>query len=222
MVNDKEGGGTTRVQQVVFTAADPDYTRPVTEGRYGTICLPQAGVMVGAAIFELTYYSESDNKIFMDQVMSGEMVAGRPYIFLPNEGISTLGVYYTDDEAVAAGDYNGLYGYYDGTDNAMQLDPGDGHYILYNNQFRKVTVSHVWIDQNRAYFKIGVAGGIPTGVVAPLPGRRRMSIGAAAPQVTTGMDELNAGEAPVKVLINGELFILRGDKMFDATGRLIK
>jgi len=227
-----EENGLTRIEKIIFDAdLDPTqaeeatlggYERDVTEGRYGTICLPKAGIMVGAAIFELAYYSESDNKIFMDQVMSGEMVAGRPYIFLPNEGVSTLGVYYTDDEAVAAGDYRGLYGYYDGTDNAMQLDPGDGHYILYNNQFREVTVSHVWIDQNRAYFKIGVAGGIPTNVVAPLPGRRRMSIGAAAPQVTTGMDELNAGEAPVKVLINGELFILRGDKMFDATGRLIK
>ena len=210
-----------RIYQMIFNAT-PDYTRDVTEGRYGTICLPKAGVMVGASIFELAYYSESDNKIFMDQVMSGEMVAGRPYVFLPNEGVSTLGVFYTSDDTEDAGNYRGLYGYYDGTDDALQLDPGDGHYILYNNQFRKVTVSHVWIDQNRAYFKIGVAGGIPTGVVAPLPGRRRMSIGAAAPQVTTGMDELNAGEAPVKVLINGELFILRGEKMFDATGRLIK
>ncbi len=227
-----EENGLTRIEKIIFDAdLDPTqaeeaklggYERDVTEGRYGTICLPKAGIMVGAAIFELAYYSESDNKIFMDQVMSGEMVAGRPYIFLPNEGVSTLGVYYTDHEAVAAGDYRGLYGYYNGTDDALQLDPGDGHYILYNNQFREVTVSHVWIDQNRAYFKIGVAGGIPTNVVAPLPGRRRMSIGAAAPQVTTGMDELNAGEAPVKVLINGELFIFRGDKMFDATGRLVK
>lgn len=227
-----EENGMTRIEKIIFDAdLDPTqageatlggYERDVTEGRYGTICLPKAGVMVGASIFELAYYSAGENKIFMDQVMSGEMVAGRPYVFLPNEGVSTLGVYYTDDEAVAAGDYRGLYGYYNGTDDALQLDPGDGHYILYNNQFREVTVSHVWIDQNRAYFKIGVTGGIPTNVVAPLPGRRRMSIGAAAPQVTTGMDELNAGEAPVKVLINGELFILRGDKMFDATGRLIK
>ena len=41
-------------------------------------------------------------------------------------------------------------------------------------------------------------------------------------QTATGMDELNADEAPVKVLINGELFIIRGEKMYDATGRLVK
>jgi hypothetical protein len=49
-----------------------------------------------------------------------------------------------------------------------------------------------------------------------------MSIGAAAPQVVTGIDELNASEAPRKVLINGELFILRGEKMYDAKGQLVK
>ncbi len=217
-----------RISKITYDITDvvgADYTRDVTEGRYGTICLPKEGVMVGASIFELAYYSAGENKIFMDQVVSGEMVAGRPYVFLPYEGADKLGVFYTDDEAVAAGNYRGLYGYFDGTDNSMQLEPGDGHYILHNNLFREVTDSYVWIDQNRAYFKIGVEGGIPTNAVAPLPGRRRMSIGAAAPQAPTGLenDELINGENGVqKVLINGELFILRGEKMYDATGRLVK
>ena len=38
----------------------------------------------------------------------------------------------------------------------------------------------------------------------------------------TGIDELNASETPMKVMINGQLFIIRGEKMYDATGRLVK
>ena len=198
------------------------YERDVTEGRYGTICLPKAGVMVGAAIYELAYYSDSENKIFMDQVINGEMIAGRPYIFLPNESVSTLGVYYTDDEVVAAGDYRGLYGFYDNSGEPMQLYPGDGHYILFNNQFREVTDSYVYIDQNRAYFKIGVSGGIPTTPSAPLPNRRRVVMSGYSTNSATGMENAEASEAPVKMMIDGQLFILRGEKLYDATGRLVK
>jgi hypothetical protein len=42
------------------------------------------------------------------------------------------------------------------------------------------------------------------------------------PQVATGIDALNASDAPVKVLINGQLFIIRGEKMYDAKGQLVK
>jgi hypothetical protein len=37
-----------------------------------------------------------------------------------------------------------------------------------------------------------------------------------------GVDNLNASETPVKTVINGQFFILRGEHMFDATGRLVK
>jgi hypothetical protein len=40
--------------------------------------------------------------------------------------------------------------------------------------------------------------------------------------VATGMDELNASETPVKMLIDGQLFILRGEKMYNANGQLVK
>ena len=222
MVNDKEGGGTTRVQQVVFTTADPNYTRPVTEGRFGTICLPNGGVMVGAALFEVAYHDATLEKIFFDEILNGEMVAGRPYIFLPNDGVSALGVFYTDAANAPAGNYHGLYGSY--TQEVLAQEAGN--YILYNNQYMYVgaSSSNVSVGANRAYFKIGVEGGIPTNAVAPLPGRRRVSMSAVR-ETPTGLEngELINGENGVqKVLINGELFILRGEKMYDATGRLVK
>jgi hypothetical protein len=50
-----------------------------------------------------------------------------------------------------------------------------------------------------------------------------MSLGVnGAPAVTTGVENAQMDNAPVKMIINGQLFILRGEKMFDATGRLVK
>jgi hypothetical protein len=221
MVNDKEGGGTTRVQQVVFTAADPDYTRDVTEGRYGTICLPKAGVMVGATLYEIAYYGATSEKIFFDDIPTGEMEAGVPYVFLPNEGVSELGVYYTADVVKPAYNRNGLHGFIgESEDEYYDIPAGDDNYIIQNNQYRYVpTGAWARIKSNRAFIHLTDITPVEPALA---PGRKRMSIGAAAPQITTGMDELNAAEAPVKVLINGELFILRGEKMYDATGRLVK
>jgi hypothetical protein len=41
-------------------------------------------------------------------------------------------------------------------------------------------------------------------------------------QTATGVDAFNASETPVKMIIDGKLFILRGEKMYDATGKLVK
>ena len=219
-----------RIKTITFTAAAKlnaakvhdeayyynGYDRNVTEGRFGTICLPNGGVMVGAELYEVAYKDPSLNKIFFDQVVNGEMIAGRPYIFLPKKGASQLAVFYTDATDAPAGNYHGLYGSY----TEELIADGVGNYILSNNQYREVAAGGVaYVTPNRAYFKYEE---IPGTAYTPLPGRKRMSIGAAAPAVATGMDELNASEAPAKMLINGQLFILRGDKMYDAKGQLVK
>ena len=215
MVNDKEGGGTTRVQQVVFTAATPDYTRDVRQGYYGTICLPNGGVMVGAMLYEVAYFGETSQKIFFDNIPSGEMEAGIPYVFLPNDGVSQLAVYYTDDANASATNRNGLYGSYSKTEL-----PSDGScYILLNNQYCQVLSAENYVGANKAYFKLG---DITPTEPALAPGRHRIALGGQGSEVATGMENINADEAPMKVMINGELFILLGDKMYDATGRLVK
>lgn len=195
-----------------------DYTRDVTEGRYGTICLPNGGVMVGAALYEVAYFDASQKKIFFDEVLNGAMVAGTPYIFLPEENVTQLKVYYTDAASADAGNANGLFGSYTKT----LLEQNVGNYILYNNQYLLVNSGDVYVGENRAYIKIGVEGGVPTNAVAPAPGRRRVAMGVLNEQVITGVEDLNVGDQPVKVMIDGQMFILRGEKMYDAQGRLVK
>lgn len=44
-----------------------------------------------------------------------------------------------------------------------------------------------------------------------------------APMVTTGVDNINASESGAqKVIINEHVYILRGEKMYDATGKMVK
>jgi hypothetical protein len=197
------------------------YTRPVTEGRYGTICLPNGGVMTGAMLFDLAYFDPDQKKIFFDEVINGTMEAGTPYIFLPNEGVDALKVFYTDAAGAVAGNANGLFGSY----TQETVTPNDGNYILLNNQYCFVN-STAYVGANRAYIKLYGDGhaltASSTSAPQPAPGRRRVSMGVQGEQVATGIEGLNVGDQPIKVVIDGQMYILRGDKMYDATGRLVK
>jgi hypothetical protein len=210
-----------RIYNMTFNAT-PDYTRDVTEGRYGTICLPKAGVMTGADIFEIAYYGESTQKVFLDNIINGEMEAGRPYIFLPKEGATQLAVFYTDEANASQGNHNGLIGFIGDTeDEYFNIPDGVGNYILQNNYYREVPAG-AWarIKSNRAYIKLSA---IDPHESALAPGRRRISMSVYSEQVATGIENTGfESEAPRKVLINGELFILRGEKMYDAKGQLVK
>jgi hypothetical protein len=58
---------------------------------------------------------------------------------------------------------------------------------------------------------------------APAPGRRRVSMGVQGQQVATGIEDVQGDKVQcTKMLINGQLFILRGEKIYDAKGQLVK
>ena len=192
-----------------------DYFREIRPGYYGTICLEHGGKMYGAALYEVAYFDGAD-KIFFDEIIDGTMEPGMPYIFQSEGGSTALAVAYSEEDPSAdALSKNGLHGSY----TQVELTPDAGNYILLNNQYLFVNSTNVFVGANRAYIRLGEIGTTP---YAPAPGRRRIAMGVQNSQVATGMENLNAGEAPMKVMINGQLFILRGENMFDATGRLVK
>ena len=213
-----DGTGTNqyiRISKIEFTKVD--YSRDVTTGRLGTICLPNGGKMYGADLYEVAYFDASAKKIFFDEILSGEMEAGMPYVFLPNGTLDKLAVSYTDEANASAGHKNGLYGSY--TQEVLGTD--GSNYILLNNQYCRVVEENTYVGAYRAYIKLDEIG---TTSYSPAPGRRRISMGVQSEQVATGLenDGLMNDELMKKVLINGQLFILRGEKMYDATGRLVK
>ena len=213
---------TSTTMKAVSIYKRPDYTRNVS-GNYATICLPKAGQIIGATLYEIAYYGETSKKIFFDEIVNGEMEAGIPYIFQPAAGVEKINVYYSDNTAedVVAGDRNGLIGFYNLTDPTARhyITPDEGFYILYNNQYWLVSGRAAYIANYRAYIRLAdITPSEPT----LAPGRRRISMSVNDTQTTTGFENAEANEAPHKVLINGELFILRGEKMYDAKGQLVK
>ncbi len=193
-------------------AIKPDYTREVTSGDYGTICLPNGGLLLGASAFSVA--KMEGTTILLDEVGT-TMVGGTPYVVFPNTGATKLYVFYTDNVNADAGYFNGLYGSY----TREPLAPNAGNYIMLpGNRYAEVTGDRVFVAANRAYFKLSE---IQTKASAPAPGVRRIAIGQA-PQVATGMENIDASAQPVKTIINGQLFILRGEKMYDAQGKLVK
>ena len=57
---------------------------------------------------------------------------------------------------------------------------------------------------------------------SPAPGRRYIMLGTNGTNVATGIDDVQDDVRSTKMLIDGRLFILRGEKIYDATGRLVK
>ena len=201
------------------------YTRNVS-GNYGTICLPKAGVLTNGALYEISYYDADQKKIFFDEVEGGVMVAGAPYIFKPNENVTELKVAYTDATVVEnAGHKNGLYGHYDlnnpteGAETA-RLFLTNGDYFLRNNEYWLVDQEdRVYVDNYRAYIKLDKIG---NDIPPQAYGRRRVAMNVNGEQVATGFENLNASEKPGKLMIDGNIFIRRGEKLYDTTGRLVK
>ncbi len=212
-----------------------DIRTGLSEGKWGTICPKQeVKYPAGAAFYQLTYMElNSDGspyKFFFDEIAeNASLEAGKPYLFIA-EGEQIKGVKVGDTKDDGDYAYNGFVGYigegkHISSTNNVYTDGEINYYGLQNNVFKLIysTSSTNNILDERAYVEISPTRKPSTNAL-PMPAysKRRLVVGAGAPAVTTGMDELNASEAPVKVMIDGRLFIIRGEKMYNANGQLVK
>ena len=162
------------------------YIRDVTNGRYGTICLPYGSSnMTGAIFYEVAYLNESTMRVFMDEVT--ELEAGKPYIFLPTS--SQIKVVYQGEKADEAGDNNGLYGTFTDMADGPAGTVGnklEGNYMLSNNQIIKC-LGKCKLPAYRAYIKLEE---ISTTEPALMPGCRRVALDVQGGNEATGVDNL--------------------------------
>lgn len=201
----------------VCTPATPEtYTRTVTPGNYGTICLPYASSSyTGAEFYEVSWLQKSGEtpvNLYLDQLADGnQLVAGKPYIFRATS--SELTVTYTG-EAVAAPvpGANGLTGSFDAIPAEGVLT---GNYVIAQNKFWTAT-AEASAPANRAYINAAI---VPTTEPAKVPGRRRVSLGAAGENAETGVDNIITTDAPVKVIENGQLIIIRNGEKHNVQGQ---
>ena len=222
------GSSNVEFTNLAFSAAKPVYTREnLNPANIGTLCVKYNGRLEGATLYELNGKNEY-NKLVFDEVENNVMVAGRPYIFVPENGNTKIEVYKSNEEfAEEAGSFHGMQGTFvalstitDGMNSPLW-----GNYIISNNKYIYVDADNCSLKENRAY--ILSLDQVPDETPAEpntngSPRRRVVMGGNPAPSVVTGFDNLNEAEAPMKVMIDGQMFIIRGEKMFDATGRLVK
>lgn len=193
------------------------YSRTVTEGNYGTICLPFAveeGSFNGAKIYKVVSFADELRRgIVLEEVDA--MEAGKPYFFLGEASTVKFRYVRAGDEA-AEGNENGLYGTISGT-----AVSGQGKYVLQNNELRQTyneaTSSNIEInlDKNRAYLVFSEIPDAPA--VAPAPSPRRRVIGVH--QTPTGMETITNDQYTNKVIKDGRLIIIRDGKMYNALGQ---
>lgn len=197
----KESGAAFNVTDIVLVMEEP-YTRTVTNGNYGTICLPRASsVIEGATIYQVVGGNASEG-ITIEEVAS--MEAGKPYIFQASADLLTVSMTGARKDVQEA---NGLIGNL-GTD-AITV-PMDA-YVLKNNLLYMVN-SDVTIAPNRAYINMDAINPI-----APAPGRVRRVI--AVENQAAGVESLQPSAFCLKkVLMNGQLFILRDGQLYNVTG----
>lgn len=138
------------------------YTRTVTEGNYGTICLPNkvtADDLEGATIYNIAGVRKSGENItgIVLEEEEGDLAAGKPYIFKATA--TELVAAYTGDAVSDPISATGLVGNL----SSSALDVPQGSYVLSSNTLRMVNGGTATVGQNRAYINLdGVDEYVPS------------------------------------------------------------
>lgn len=199
----KESGDPFNVTDIVLVMEEP-YTRTVTNGNYGTICLSRAAATIeGATMYRIVDGNASEG-ITIEEVAS--MEAGKPYIFQASADQITVTMTGPRADVQTA---NGLVGNLGAT--AITV-PQNGHSYILSTNLLYLVDDDVTIAPNRAYIDMDAISPI-----APAPGRIRRVI--AVENQATGVESLQPSAVSLeKVLMNGQLFILRDGQLYNVTG----
>ncbi len=188
------------------------YSREVTEGRFGTICLPYdvpADAIVGAKVYKvISFASDAKAGLLLEQVNT--MIAGKPYFF-SSEADKVVFAYLATGDAATAGSENGLHGTL-----AEEAISGADYYVLQNNLLCPATAGEISLAANRAYLMFSEVPDYEE--AAPSPLRRVITI-QQTENTATGTDQMvNDKSLNGKFIHDGQLLIIRGGKTYNVLG----
>ncbi len=188
------------------------YSREVTEGRFGTICLPYnvpADAIVGAKVYKvISFASDAKAGLLLEQVNT--MIAGKPYFF-SSEADKVVFAYLATGDAATAGSENGLYGTL-----AEEAISGDDYYVLQNNLLCPTTAGEISLAANRAYLKFSKVPDYEE--AAPSPIRRVITI-QQTENTATGTDQMVIDKSlNGKFIHDGQLLIVHDGKTYNVLG----
>lgn len=212
------GNNVANVKNIQVTS-QPSYVRTHAHMNLNTLCYPyQIDSYTGATFYTMSYKVVDGEGYPTDVYMeehTGVLAAGTPYFYVPDEGETELVCYYSGDREDTPQKVNGVQGAYD-DDTPVPA----GSYFTYNNLLW-IAGSNVTLAEYRAYVDMDAVGATPR---AAAPGHRMLSIrNASAPQVTTGIENTAVKlDGSQKVIRNGQLFIIRDGKTYNAFGQTVK
>ena len=213
-----ESGNNARIYNLKFYAYDTERADSwIAPGELGTICYPNGHIITGAEVYEMAGVDEN-NKFVFDQVEKTE--PGKPYLFVATSN-EPIKLYKTTAAAeVSPIANNGMIGTFVSIDLDYTDERAAKWYYFSGKKFYAVSkrTDNLNVPANRAYVDLNESH--PAG--APKHGVRRITFDVQGANVATGVENAAATDKPAKMLINGQLFILRGEKMYDAKGQLVK
>jgi hypothetical protein len=204
--------------EYTITVSASGYTRTVTNGNYGTICLPYGSSNYsGADFYEIAYAEIKDGDatgLYLDQIEEGAaLVAGKPYIFKATADILIVTYEGAIVDAPVAGDA-GLTG------TLVDIPANDvlvGNYIIAQNMFWDASAEN-YLNANHAYINKTIL--LQTEPKSLVPGRRRVSMGETSGNVATDVEN---SQLPMinsqKLIENGQFIIIRDGVKYNAHGQ---
>lgn len=210
-INDNLTTLTKNILDYLATIKTDVYTRDVTNGNYGTICLPRASkTITGATMWRAV--DKNAEGVVIEQVSA--MEAGVPYFFQATADVLCVEM---QGETKPAGKANGLVGYIDVEGEMLLVPRGDNFFVLSQNQLYFVD-SDVYLPSNYAYVNINKMS--PLAPVAGMP-RRTMRL-PQSENATTALDNMQTTSAPTKIIQNGQVYILRDGHIYTTLGTQVK
>lgn len=193
------------------------YTREVTNGNYGTICLPYGcdDISSVGAIFFSVAGKVMDGKQLKEIVLNevSSLEAGKPYIFYATS--DQLNIPLSGEQATAKRE-NGLIGCY----AVKKVSNSDDCFILKDNKLYCAKGHTYYAGENRAYVRIDEMSEFDGSAAAP--GKRQVRMAVEQEQTATGLEDVVMQGSNGKIIRDGQLYIYRDGQMYDVMGRMVK
>lgn len=197
---------------VTSDAPDPVYTRDVTNGDWGTLCLPwESKALEGGIYYDVLGTKDPVQGVALVELdESDQLTAGKPYVFkATSEQIKVTYDPTTEVEApVDAG--NHIIGSFTGCTVPQDM------YIIYNNMLYKTADATNTIEANRAYFDADNMG-----IYSPVSAPARVVFIGGNTTPTDNAAVRSDKNANGKYIMNGRLVIIREGRRYNAHGMKI-